>query len=138
MRTVAECIGEIASPFPIRYPGATLGAMLRGRESELAMLTGLLGLVRQGRGGALELDGEAGMGKTALLTAVSAAAADFLVLRTEGVAAERSLPLAGLHQLLRPIATHCDLADIFEKNNAFALYSSFTGILAEASRPGIC
>ena len=55
-----------------------------------------------GRGGALVLRGEPGVGKTALLTdAVSRA--DVRVLWTQGFESEFPLAFAGLHRLLRPI-----------------------------------
>jgi DNA-binding CsgD family transcriptional regulator len=77
---------------------------LFGRERERAVLAGLLERLPL-CGGALVLQGEPGVGKSALLTdAVQAASArGMLVLRASGVQSEASLPFAGLHQLLRPL-----------------------------------
>jgi predicted ATPase len=51
--------------------------MLLDRRSELAALDHLLEAVREGLSGVLVLRGEPGIGKTALLDAVSESTADF-------------------------------------------------------------
>ncbi|MEV5576064.1 AAA family ATPase [Spirillospora sp. NPDC052269] len=58
-----------------------------------------------GGGSAVLVRGAAGIGKSALLGAVSSAAEalGFRVLRTVGVEAESRVPFAGLQQLLRPL-----------------------------------
>ena len=58
---------------------------LLNRQRERAALDGLLGDVRSGRGRALVLQGEAGVGKSALLEYISGAAADMQVVRAAGV-----------------------------------------------------
>jgi DNA-binding CsgD family transcriptional regulator len=78
-----------------------MAATIHGRERELATLHDALDRARRGRGTALVVLGEPGMGKTTLLDAV--AAADVRVLETSGVEAEADLPGAGLHRLLAPI-----------------------------------
>jgi DNA-binding CsgD family transcriptional regulator len=78
-------------------------ADLLGRASECAMLDGLVGDVRRGEGRALVLRGEAGIGKTALLEYLSAAASELLVVRGAGVESEMELAYAGLHQLCAPL-----------------------------------
>ncbi|MFD0471208.1 AAA family ATPase [Nonomuraea thailandensis] len=89
---------------------------LFGREAELRALTGLIDDVRdsglrglRGRGGVL-VQGEAGIGKSALVAAAAsvASAAGLRVLTTTGVAAERNLAYAGLHQLLYPVRAGMD------------------------------
>ncbi|HEX4811327.1 MAG TPA: LuxR C-terminal-related transcriptional regulator [Nonomuraea sp.] len=80
--------------------------MPRGRGEEESALLRLLDAARTGLGGALLLVGAAGMGKTTLLDLAAArAAAEFRVLRVSGVESESRLPYAGLHGLLRPVAT---------------------------------
>jgi len=79
---------------------------LVGRDREQRILGGLLD--RSGeQGGAVVVRGDAGIGKTTLLTATvqQARSSGLLVLETAGVQAEAQLPYAGLHQLLRPVLT---------------------------------
>jgi DNA-binding CsgD family transcriptional regulator len=67
---------------------------LAGRDRELAAATELLSAVRRGRPAALELVGEAGIGKTAVAETVAARAqeAGVRVLRTRAAAFERDVP----------------------------------------------
>ena len=76
---------------------------LLDREGERAALDGLLGDVRSGRGRALVVRGEAGVGKSALLEYVAAAATGMRVARAAGVESEMELAFAGLHQLCAPL-----------------------------------
>ncbi|GAA4905829.1 DNA-binding CsgD family transcriptional regulator [Nonomuraea thailandensis] len=77
---------------------------LFGREREVATLEGLVDGVHE-RGAALVVRGAAGIGKSALLAAVTerAEAGNLLVSTASGVQSETHLPFAGLHQLLRPM-----------------------------------
>ncbi|MER7754150.1 LuxR family transcriptional regulator [Kitasatospora sp. NPDC097643] len=75
--------------------------MLRGRQPELDSLRQLLAQARDRRGGAVVIRGEAGAGKTELLTELAAAAGPAVVLRCAGVESEAALPYAGLQVLLR-------------------------------------
>ena len=77
--------------------------MLVGREAEQKRIEALLRRAREGRGAALVLRGEAGIGKTALLDQVVGLDDDLCVLRALGVEAEAELPFAALHELLQPI-----------------------------------
>ena len=76
---------------------------LLDRERERAALDGLLGDLRLGRGGALVVRGEAGVGKSALLEYVAGAAADMRLARAVGVESEMELAFAGLHLLCAPL-----------------------------------
>ncbi len=79
-------------------------AKLIGRDRELRLLTAALeGL--PGRGSALALRGEAGIGKSVLLDAARDLANErgIRVLATAGVVAESDMPFSGLHRLLRPV-----------------------------------
>src|SRR5579862_3437043 len=84
-------------------------SLLVGRESELAVLDRLLDDIRS-RGGALEVTGGPGVGKSELLTETAARAAQrgMLVLQATGVQSEALLAFAGLHQLLRPVLNRLD------------------------------
>ena len=86
---------------------------LLGRTAELQALDAVLSSALDGRGEAVVVRGEAGMGKTVLLDhAVRAAAGGFQVTRIEGVESEMELPYAGLHRLLLPMLGGLDdLAD---------------------------
>jgi DNA-binding CsgD family transcriptional regulator len=76
---------------------------LLGRQEERATLDGLLEDLRSGRGRALVLRGEAGVGKSALLDYVAEAAADMRVARIAVVESEMELAFAGLHPLCAPL-----------------------------------
>src|SRR5215510_748722 len=84
-------------------------APLVGRGSELRFLGGLLARVRDG-GGAVVVRGEAGIGKSALLSEVArlAVAQQLRVLTTTGVQSEAQIAFAGLYQLLRPVLDQVD------------------------------
>ena len=75
-----------------------------GRGQEQALLTSVLDDVAT-RGQALLLRGEAGIGKSRLLSDTAQAARErgMAVLTATGVQSEAHLPFAGLHQMLRPV-----------------------------------
>ena len=83
-------------------PSEPVPALL-DRERERAALDGLLEDLQLGRGGALVVRGEAGVGKSALLEYVAGAAADMRVARAAGVESEMELAFAGLHLLCAPL-----------------------------------
>ena len=92
----------LATTDPPRLIARSEPSALLGREADLRVLQTLR---TDAGGGAMVVRGEPGIGKTALLQAAAASArADGAqVLWAAGVRSERRLPLAGLHQLLRPI-----------------------------------
>ena len=61
-----------------------------------------------GRGQALVVLGEAGVGKTALLQYVAEAATDMRVVRAAGAESEMELAFAGLHLLCAPLLDRLD------------------------------
>ncbi|HEY2655235.1 MAG TPA: LuxR C-terminal-related transcriptional regulator [Solirubrobacteraceae bacterium] len=73
-----------------------------GRGGEREVIDRLLDGVRAGRGGALMMLGEPGVGKTALLEYFVDAAPEFRIARTVGVEAEMELPYAAVQQLCSP------------------------------------
>ena len=73
--------------------------MLLGREPETSRLDELISAAAGGRGGALVVEGEPGVGKTALLEDAAQRASRLSVLRVAGVQSELALPYAALHQL---------------------------------------
>ncbi len=68
----------------------------------------MLDELRTGKGQALALRGQAGIGKTALLEHLVDAASGFTVARAAGVESEMELPFAALHQLCAPMLHHID------------------------------
>src|SRR5215469_8452966 len=76
---------------------------LVGRQRERQVLDGLMGDLRSGRGRALVVRGEAGVGKSALLEYVAGAAANMRMARAVGVESEMELAFAGLHLLCAPL-----------------------------------
>ena len=87
---------------------ATIGLssdQLIGRERELQALDDILTGALGGHGGALLIRGDAGMGKSTLLS-IGAQVAErrgARVLAATGVPAETNLPFSGLHRLIHPI-----------------------------------
>src|SRR5262249_55557827 len=79
---------------------ATLCGVVRGRDQELEVVDALLEAVRAGAGRALVVQGEPGIGKTALLDGLAARASDCRVMRAAGVEWEMELAYAGLQQLI--------------------------------------
>ncbi|MFE6715112.1 AAA family ATPase [Streptomyces sp. NPDC057695] len=74
-----------------------------GRHDETRRLDALLDGARRGRGGALVLRGEPGIGKSTLLEHLRSGASGFLVREASGAEFEMELPFAALHQLLAPV-----------------------------------
>jgi len=83
---------------------ADQGRTLHGRTHDLAVVDAFVDGVDT-RGGSLLIGGEAGVGKTALLSAAVGRAADggLRVLRAAGARFEGDLRFAGLHQILHPL-----------------------------------
>ena len=78
------------------------------RASERARLASLLADAERGRGGALVLVGEAGIGKTWLLDDLRRHAGGFRELRTRGVESETQFDHAGLLEVLTPLRPALD------------------------------
>src|SRR5260370_36126668 len=57
------------------HPVTPAGALV-GRDSEMALLTGLIREVARGRGSSVLIEGEPGIGKSALVRAATAAASE--------------------------------------------------------------
>jgi len=95
---------------------------LLDREQERAAISELLVAARQGRGGALVLKGEPGVGLTALLEHAADSASGTRVVRIRGVKSERELELAGLHQLCASMAGRLDALPALQRD---ALASAF-------------
>ena len=82
-----------------------LGDTLLERDWGLERIEGCLGRARQGHGGALVVEGPAGIGKTVLLAAGldMAASEGFRVLRARGAELEREYAFGVVRQLIEPV-----------------------------------
>jgi DNA-binding CsgD family transcriptional regulator len=83
--------------------------VLVGRDSELAVLGGILDEVRGGGSSTLLIRGEPGVGKTALFDELARLAQDFIVVRVEGIESELQLDYAALHRVVLPFIDRIDL-----------------------------
>jgi RNA polymerase sigma factor (sigma-70 family) len=81
---------------------------LIGRRAECDALDHLLSGVRAGESRVLVMQGEPGVGKTALLDYVAQQAAGCRVIRASGVESEMELTYAALHQMCAPILNRLD------------------------------
>src|SRR6476469_6528951 len=79
------------------------GTRLLGRDMEMRRIAALLAHARNGRGGALLLAGDPGIGKTTLLEGATAELPGMHLLRVDGYEAESTIPFAALHRLAIPL-----------------------------------
>ncbi|WP_448062720.1 AAA family ATPase [Cellulomonas hominis] len=77
-----------------------------GRGSELEQLSSLISGARNGRGGALLIRGDPGIGKTALLDEATRTATGTRLVRADGYEAESTMPYAALQRIGAPLAPH--------------------------------
>ncbi|MEU5670650.1 AAA family ATPase [Micromonospora sp. NPDC047753] len=73
------------------------------RETELGEIASVTGPAAQGRGGAMLVLGEAGIGKSTLIGAAASRLDGWQVLRAGGIEFESELPYSALHQLCAPV-----------------------------------
>src|SRR5947207_2337762 len=83
-------------------------APLIGRGREMARITTQLGEIRAGHGAALMMQGEAGIGKTALLEWAAGQTDGMRVLRATGIESELELSFSGLAELCLPLLGRLD------------------------------
>jgi DNA-binding CsgD family transcriptional regulator len=82
--------------------------VLLGRQAERARIECLLDDARGGRGGALVIRGEPGIGKTSLLRYALDLAEAMTVVRAVGVESEAELEYSGLTEIVRPLVSAFD------------------------------
>ena len=82
---------------------------LRGRGEECALLDDLVSAIRHSESRSLLLQGEAGIGKTALLEHLVASASDLTVVRAGAVELEMKMDYAGLQQLCGPLLDRLEM-----------------------------
>ena len=100
---------------------------LYGREREQALIEQLLDAARASRSGALVLRGEAGVGKSALLSYVSDRVAGWQVARAVGLESEMELPYSGLHQLCAPMLDHLDRLPVPQRDALATVFGRSAG-----------
>src|SRR4051812_43865054 len=112
---------------------ASVSGVLLGRDREQSRLDALVDGIEQ-RGDALVVRGDAGIGKSALLTAARERALrrGITVVSTTGTLSEAQLAFAGLHQLLLPLLDGLDLLPAPQRR---ALETAFG--IAEADAPDL-
>ncbi|MGP4022013.1 ATP-binding protein [Actinomadura sp. 3N407] len=93
-----------------------------GRDRERDCIAGLLKAARSGRSRTVVIQGEAGIGKTALLDQIASDAGDMRLIRGAGIESETELPFSGLHLMLYPYG---DRFDGLPGRQAEALRSAF-------------
>ncbi|MEU6073673.1 AAA family ATPase [Micromonospora sp. NPDC047074] len=93
-----------------------------GRDEELGKLGTLLGNGRNGRGGAMLLLGEPGIGKTTLLTAATSSMVGMQLVGVDGYEAEMTMPFAAVQRLIRPLREH--LAAVPDRHRQALLVTS--------------
>ncbi|VEG54979.1 LuxR family transcriptional regulator [Mycolicibacterium aurum] len=130
-------------------------AVLPGRVAECQALLEMVDALRSGRSEVRVLVGEAGIGKTALLTFLRQGAADCTVLTALGVESDMELAFAGLQQLCAPVLDYrtglpqpqrealeraFGLSDTGPAPNRFLVGLAVLGLLAAAAadRPVLC
>ncbi|GAA1963512.1 AAA family ATPase [Agromyces allii] len=91
---------------------------LLGRAGERERLADLVGSARNGRGAALLIRGEPGIGKTALLDEAVREVAGVRVVRADGFEAEQAMPYAALQRLGAPFT---ELVGVLPPRQAAAL-----------------
>ncbi|MCO8270357.1 AAA family ATPase [Actinoplanes sp. TRM 88003] len=113
----------------------TTSSLIIGRDDELRILDGLLAGAAAGPGSALLIHGAAGLGKSALLRAAGATAADqgFTVLNTAGVETERWFPFAALHLLLQPLGREATNLPVEAEADVYRIGLAVLELLADAA-----
>jgi DNA-binding CsgD family transcriptional regulator len=111
--------------------------MLRGRRDECVVLDRLLDGARAGRSSALVLEGEPGVGKTALLDYAIASASDLRVLRAVGVESEMEIAFAALHQLCAPVLDRLDRLPVPQRDAVLTTFGLRAGAVPDRFLVGL-
>src|SRR5262245_66261859 len=100
---------------------------LIGRRRECGVLDRLVSEGLSGQGRVLILRGEAGVGKSALLSYVSDRVIDWHVARTVGVESEMELAYSGLHSLCAPMLDRLDRLPPPQRDAFRIVFGQITG-----------
>src|SRR4051812_20789157 len=99
--------------------GVTIGSELLERDAELRVIDGAVARALEGEGSLVAIDGPAGAGKTALMQAAAAAAADagLVVMRARGAELEREFTFGVARQIF----------DDYRRQGSTAMAELFSG-----------
>jgi DNA-binding CsgD family transcriptional regulator len=100
---------------------------LLDRERERASLNGLIEAARRGRGGALVLRGEPGVGLSTLVEDSVAGASRMRVARIRGAEPEHDIDFAALHQLCVPMLERLDGLPARQRDSLAAAFGLIEG-----------
>ena len=115
-----------------REPEQEASLPFSGRETEMEFMLGALDAAREGRGGLIEVIGDAGIGKTRLLEELRARSNDVLVLQAACEPYEMSTPYYPFRGLLRGLF---GIADRAPEDVAAARLHEVIGVLAPELLP---
>ncbi len=107
--------------------GRVQRSRLLGRRSEREALDRLLSDALAGQSRVTVLRGEAGVGKSALLSYLSEQVAGWHVMTAAGVESEMELAYSGLHQLCRPILDHLDRLPVPQRQALATVFGQSAG-----------
>jgi DNA-binding CsgD family transcriptional regulator len=107
--------------------GRVQRSRLLGRRSEREALDRLLSDALAGQSRVTVLRGEAGVGKSALLSYLSEQVAGWHVITAVGVESEMELAYSGLHQLCRPILGHLDRLPVPQRQALATVFGQSAG-----------
>ena len=112
-----------------------------GRKAELAQLTDMVAMVRQGQPWLVTIEGESGVGKTALVHRLMASSAGLTLLWARADPSETDLDYGIIGQLVRGVdqrvlAGYPLLADDMMRATPFAVGAEFLGLVGAQQRSG--
>jgi hypothetical protein len=107
--------------------GRVQRSRLLGRRIECEALDRLLNDALSGRSGVTVLRGEAGVGKSALLSYLSEHVSGWYVARAVGVESEMELAYSGLHQLCGPMLDRLDRLPVPQREALATVFGQSTG-----------
>jgi DNA-binding CsgD family transcriptional regulator len=81
---------------------------VHGYSYERQQLLALLDFARSGAGGAVLIEGDAGIGKSTLCQSLIESATDMIVLTARGIESEAVIPFAGLFDLFAPLGSQIE------------------------------
>jgi DNA-binding CsgD family transcriptional regulator len=113
------------------------GAKFIGRRSECEALDQLVSDALAGRSGVTVLRGEAGVGKSALLTYLLEHVDGWRVAKAVGVESEMELAYSSLHQLCAPMLDHLDRLPVPQREALATVFGLGVGVVPDRFLVGL-